>query len=68
MKQLKNHTYAISSSGFQKAVRLEASVEGHFSANYFDLLPSEVKEVVFYPSDESPRVDVKAEGMGAFIK
>jgi len=68
VKQLKNHTYAISSSGFQKAVRLEASVEGHFSANYFDLLPGEVKEVVFYPSDESPRVDVKAEGMGAFIK
>ena len=37
----------ISSETFQKDVFLYCNDEGHFSDNYFDLLPNEVKTIVF---------------------
>lgn len=67
VQKMKPYVYHVSSEVFQKAVRLEASIDGHFSANYFDLLPNEVKEVVFYPADVDQLIKVDAKGMASFI-
>lgn len=44
--------WEISSPALAKYVRLQAEVEGHFSNNYFDLLPNEPVRVRFYRNGE----------------
>lgn len=49
--------WMVSSPVFAKHVRLQAEAEGHFSDNYFDLMPHEPVYVVFYCSGgETPFV------------
>ncbi|GEM05314.1 beta-mannosidase [Halolactibacillus miurensis] len=68
VEQVSPYVYRVTSEVFQKAVCLEASVEGHFSENFFDLLPGEEKDVVFYPGGLHQGVDVWAKGMCSFVK
>ncbi len=44
----------ISAKTLQKDLFLSADVTGHFSDNFFDVLPSEEIEVQFFPKDKMP--------------
>ncbi len=68
VKQVSPYGYRVTSDSFQKAVRLEGSVAGHFSENYFDLFPGEAKEVIFHPDGAHQNIVVRAVGMATFIK
>ncbi|HIB47284.1 MAG TPA: glycoside hydrolase family 2 protein [Flavobacteriaceae bacterium] len=46
----------LSAETLQKDVFLVADVAGHFSDNFFDLLPGEAKTVQFFPNEKVPTV------------
>src|SRR5699024_8092898 len=68
IEQIAIHTFIVTSTVHQRALQLEANVEGHFSDNYFDLLPNESKVVQFYPSELGEKVEVTAQQMGEMIE
>jgi beta-mannosidase len=51
LQQLDDNTISIvlSTNALAKNVYLQSNVGGHFSDNYFDLLPNQMKDIIFHP-------------------
>ncbi len=49
----KGYEYLVTCDSFARDIRLSTSVQGHFSANYFDLPARSQKWVEFYPAGEA---------------
>ncbi len=48
----------LNSNVFIKSLQISSKAEGHFSDNWFDLIPNENKKVYFYPSDKIDKLEL----------
>lgn len=68
IEPIDKQAFIVTSTVYQRALQLEANVEGYFSDNYFDLLPNESKVVHFYPHEMGEKIALAARQMGEMIE
>ncbi|PXW92205.1 beta-mannosidase [Streptohalobacillus salinus] len=68
LKQSSEGHFFIKSNVYQRALYLMTDVAGHFSDNFFDLLPNEEKMITFHADDPSSNPTITIKQMAEMIE